>query len=285
MGRRDNANIFSRTFSSVSTTNLQSLPAPDIIGDEKQEVIWNNYLSDSLKHPDYFGVHKLFTVKDLFEARVHLGHKEGTLHEHMVPYFFGTRLGHLVFDLDQTAEHLRKALNFAAHIAFRNGIILFINRQREVKNRYYFLKHRETSFHTFLLSINNLLIFQMSTYVEKTALECGEYSHCRLWRDNTFTDSPAVYKTVTRLPDLVIFINTLSNIFEQHPAVRSSAKLLIPTIGIVDSNCNPTLITYPVPGNDDTPCAVKLYCNLFKKAILAGKEKRKILEEEIANKS
>jgi small subunit ribosomal protein S2 len=48
----------------------------------------------------------------------------------------------------------------------------------------------------------------------------------------------------------------------------------IPTIGIVDSNCNPDLLTYVVPGNDDSPVAIELYCKLFKEAILRGKKKR-----------
>ena len=49
----------------------------------------------------------------------------------------------------------------------------------------------------------------------------------------------------------------------------------IPTVGIVDTSCDPRLITYPIPGNDDTPSAIQLYCNLFEKAILSGKAKRK----------
>lgn len=60
----------------------------------------------------------------------------------------------------------------------------------------------------------------------------------------------------------------------QHTAIRDSAKMNIPTIGIVDSNCNPDLVTYVVPGNDDSPAAISLYCNLFKEAILRGKQKR-----------
>lgn len=61
----------------------------------------------------------------------------------------------------------------------------------------------------------------------------------------------------------------------QHTAVRDSAKMNIPTIGIVDSNCSTDLITYLVPGNDDSSTAIELYCKLFKEAILRGKEKRK----------
>lgn len=62
---------------------------------------------------------------------------------------------------------------------------------------------------------------------------------------------------------------------QQHYAIRDAAKMLIPTVAIVDTNCNPNLVTYPVPGNDDSAASVELYCSLFKKAILKGKEKRK----------
>jgi len=199
-----------------------------------------------LNHPDYFNVHNLFTVKDLFDARVHYGHKDGSLDERMLPYIYGSRLGHIIFDLDKTAEYLRLALNIAAHVAYRDGIILF------------FLRGAQNS-HT----------------VQKTATECGEFAHTRFWRGGVFTNADKQFGAVTRLPDLCIFFNTLNNVLIQHTAVRDSAKMGIATIGIVDSNCNPNLITYPVPGNDDSPAAIELYCKLFKTAILRGKEKRK----------
>lgn len=59
-----------------------------------------------------------------------------------------------------------------------------------------------------------------------------------------------------------------------HTGIRDAAKMGIATVGIVDSNCNPNMITYPVPGNDDTPASIELYCRLFKTAILRGKEKK-----------
>lgn len=208
--------------------------------------------AEVLKHPDFFNVHNLFTVRDLFNARVHFGHKDGSLDDRMKPYIFGSRLGHIVFDLDKTAVHLRHALNVTAHIAYRNGIILMFNR-----------------------------IAQNAHIVEKTAIECGEYSHTRFWRGGIFTNANVQFQAVTRLPDLCIFFNTLNNVLVQHSAVKDSAKMSIPTVGIVDSNCNPNLITYPVPGNDDSPASIELYCNLFKQAILRGKEKRKEMLEKL----
>ncbi|OWR44229.1 small ribosomal subunit protein uS2m [Danaus plexippus] len=229
------------------TRYYSNVPQPE----PAQVLVDESVKTSPLDHPDFFQVHNLFTVKDLFEAGVHYGHKEGSLNEYMLPYIYGSRQGHLIFDLDITAEHLRKALNFAAHIAYRGGIICFFNRN----------------------ALNAHL-------VEKTAQECGEYAHTRFWRGGIFTNANHQFGAVTRLPDLCIFMNTQNNILNQHTAVRDSAKMLIPTIGIVDSNCSPNLITYPVPGNDDTPRAIEMYCKLFKEAIKRGKDARmKFLQE------
>nr|CAG4644205.1 EOG090X0B5N [Lepidurus arcticus] len=201
---------------------------------------------DPLLYPDYFGVHKMVSLKELFLARVHLGHKEGTLHENMSPFVFGSRLGHLIIDLDQTVYHLQEALNITAHIAYKGGIILFAAHSPQ---------------HTLL--------------VEKTAKEAGEYAHARDWRAMVFTNAEKRYGGVTRLPDLCILLSTLNPLNQEHPLVLDAAKLCIPTVGIVDTNSNPNLVTYPVPGNDDSPSSVQLYCRLFRDAILAGKNKRK----------
>lgn len=197
-------------------------------------------------HADYFNVHDLFTVTDLFNARVHYGHKEGTLDDRMKPYIFGKRMGHVIFDLDKTAIHLRKALNFAAHTAYRDGVILFVARHPQCTN-----------------------------LIENTAKECGEFVHARPWRAGLFTNSVMQFQEVTRLPDLCIFLNTLNDVLLPHLGITESAKMLIPTIGVVDSNCNPSLITYAVPGNDDSQASIDLYCRVFKQAILRGKQRAK----------
>src|SRR5690349_1202199 len=107
---------FLRLFvNNASKKNFSSAAAAE--PSEKLEVPQNKLLLNPLHHPDYFNVANLFTIRDLFEARVHFGHKDGSLDEKMSSYIFGSRLGHLIFDLDQTAENLRRALNVTAHIA------------------------------------------------------------------------------------------------------------------------------------------------------------------------
>uniref|UniRef100_A0A8C6TPX1 Mitochondrial ribosomal protein S2 n=1 Tax=Neogobius melanostomus TaxID=47308 RepID=A0A8C6TPX1_9GOBI len=177
------------------------------------------------KKADFFRVSELFSLKDLFDARVHLGHKKGCRHRLMEPYLYGCRLDQDIIDLDQTMDHLQQALNFTANI--------------------------------------------------NTAKECGEYAHTRYWQGGLLTNASVQYGPGVRLPDLMIFLSTQNNVFQTHVGVRDAAKMNIPSVGVVDSNCNPSLITYPIPGNDDTPVAMDMYCRLFKMTINRAKDKRR----------
>uniref|UniRef100_A0A8C8R7J4 Small ribosomal subunit protein uS2m n=1 Tax=Pelusios castaneus TaxID=367368 RepID=A0A8C8R7J4_9SAUR len=212
-------------------------------------VINDKLITEALKNPDFFNVKELISLKNLFDARVHLGHKIGCRHRFMVPYIFGCRLDQDIINLDQTMEHLQLALNFTAHVAYRKGIILFVSRNR-----------------------------QFSHLVENTARDCGEYAHTRYWHGGLLTNAHVHYGDGIRLPDLLIFLSTMNNAFEPHVAIRDAAKMHIPTVGVVDTNCNPSIITYPIPGNDDSPSAMQLYCRLFKMTITRAKNKRKQME-------
>ncbi|XP_058998788.1 small ribosomal subunit protein uS2m [Mustela nigripes] len=230
-----------RTLASAATS---AVSAPEGSTDVSDRI-----LSEPLKHSDFFNLKELFSVRSLFDARVHLGHKAGCRHRFMEPYVFGSRLGQDIIDLEQTAVHLQLALNFTAHVAYRKGIILFVGRNR-----------------------------QFSHLIETTARDCGEYAHTRYFKGGLLTNAPLLLGPGVRLPDLIIFLHTLNNVFEPHVAVRDAAKMHIPTVGIVDTNCNPCLITYPVPGNDDSPPAVQLFCRLFQTTIHRAKEKRRQME-------
>uniref|UniRef100_A0A673GZL5 Mitochondrial ribosomal protein S2 n=1 Tax=Sinocyclocheilus rhinocerous TaxID=307959 RepID=A0A673GZL5_9TELE len=207
-----------QTFSSAAAAVRSPAAATDTAATEK-------ILNFPLTQPDYFRLSELFTMKDLFEARVHLGHKKGCRHLYLYSAF-------------NNAEHLQRALNVTAHVAYRGGIILLVSRRR-----------------------------QFGHLIETTAQECGEYAHTRYWKGGLLTNASIQYSPGVRLPDLI-----------QHVGIRDAAKMNIPTVGIVDSNCNPSLITYPVPGNDDTPVAMEMYCRLFKMTINRAKDKRRQME-------
>ncbi|XP_010600308.2 small ribosomal subunit protein uS2m isoform X1 [Loxodonta africana] len=235
--------------SQLSNRTFGSAPAPTVSKLEDRSDFNDEIINEPLKHSDFFNVKELFSVTSLFNARVHLGHKAGCRHRFMEPYIFGNRLGQDIIDLEQTAAHLQLALNFMAHVAYRKGIILFVSRNR-----------------------------QFTHLIENTARDCGEYAHTRYFKGGLFTNASLLFGPGVRLPDLIIFLHTLNNIFEPHVAVRDAAKMNIPTVGVVDTNCNPCLITYPIPGNDDSPPSVHLFCSLFQTTITRAKEKRRRVE-------
>ena len=151
-----------------------------------------------------------------------------------------------ILDLDKSQEHLRRALNVTGHVAYRNGVILFVNERP-----------------------------QFERIVQQAARECGEYFVAQKWRPGTLTNSYMQLRTL-RLPDLVIFLSVPPS----NTAIKEVAMCCIPSVGVVDSDCDPRLITYPVPGNDDTPSAVRLYCWLFSQVINRAKEMKELEEQD-----
>ncbi|KAL4219391.1 28S ribosomal protein S2 [Mactra antiquata] len=228
--------IPSRSISTYGTLNQHA---------ENKDVNSENSLIDPLEHHDYFDIRKTVTVKNLFLSTAHYGHVTGCRNPYMTPYLFGVRSGIDIIDLEQTVRHFQDALNFTAHIAYRNGIILFVSRNK-----------------------------MMMPHIEKTAKACGEYAHCRYWSNGIFTDMVSRLGQNVRLPDLAIFLNTQNSVFQTHKGVLDCAKMLIPTIGVVDTNCDPRLISYPIPANDDSFRSNMLYLSLFEAAIKKGKAKR-----------
>ncbi|VDM41835.1 unnamed protein product [Toxocara canis] len=184
-------------------------------------------------------------IEDMFNARVHYGHKIGTVNEKMKWALYGERMGICIFDLDITREYIVKALNFIAHVAYRGGIFLFVSSDR-----------------------TNMLM------IERMADSVGEYSHIRKWQEGTLTNSKQLFGAPTRLPDTIIFLSTLTSVLETHPAVIEAAKMAIPSVAVVDSNSDPSYITYSIPGNDDSTASVEYFMKLFVRAIEIGKRAR-----------
>lgn len=228
-----------------NSIRLISQQSDQVIEDKDRQLPKNNLILPEEDRYDFFRLKNLFTIEELLEARVHFGHKESMLNPHMRPFIFGKRLGVHIIDLDKTAEFLEKALTVTAEMAYRSGIILFVHQSR-----------------------------QTGYMVEEMAKQCGEYAFCRRWNTRVLTDSHKEFGSVVRLPDLVVLFTSVDIADSTHEAISNSAKMLIPTVAVCDTNANPTLVTYPIPGNDDTPESIELYCRLFKIATLNGKAKR-----------
>ena len=141
-------------------------------------------------------------------------------------------------------------MNVLSHVVYQRGIVLFIT----TNPRYDYL-------------------------IQKTARNCEEYFITRAWHKGLFNNAHTMLGT-NKLPDLIIAFNN-SRFERVREAITEAAMCNIPVIGLVDTDCDPRLITYPVPGNDDTKQSMEYFCNLFEKTVLNAKEK---LVEDEANK-
>jgi len=224
----------------------------EVVREAEEDVVTSQEI---LKHRDYFDVEKLANLEDLYKNRCHFGHYKGNRNEHMKPYLFGCRQGVDIIDLDKTKQHLFKALNFIAHMAYRRAVVLFVHQSS-----------------------------QFGHQVELSAKSCGEFSHTRMWSAGLFANNKLGDPDTTPYPDVCIFLSTMSGSHQEHPALHECAKVGIATVGVVDSNANPSLVTYPVPGNDDSLASVNHYLDVFTKAVKAGKLRRElddVMDEEI----
>ncbi|OAF71297.1 hypothetical protein A3Q56_00939 [Intoshia linei] len=194
------------------------------------------------KSENIYKILKNVTLSNLVKNKCHLGHREECRHDLMKQFIYGTRIGTDILDMTITKLQLLDSLNFVYEISQQNGIILFVCNNR-----------------------------RFSPLIENEVEKVGEYSHCHLWRNTTFTNSTNKFGFFVRLPDVVILLGSNFSVYEQHSVVKEAAKLNIPLVGVVDSDSDPSYITYPIPGNDDTMESITYYLNLFCGAIKAGK--------------
>ena len=220
-----------------------------------------------------------FTMRDLLEAGVHYGHTPRRWNPKMAPYLFGVRNNIHIINLEKTVPLLNQALQVTHDIVKNSGRILFVgtkNQASDIIKEYaeqcgqYFVNHRwlggmMTNWNTVSQSIKSLTQYEEQLADESTKLTKKE----RLKLQRSFDKLNRAIGGIREMggvPDLLIIIDTN----KEDTAVKEAIKLGIPIIAIVDSNSDPTVIDYPVPGNDDAIRSISFYCNLFSKAILDG---------------
>ena len=223
-----------------------------------------------------------YNMRQLLEAGVHFGHQTHRWNPKMAPYIFGDRNGIHIIDLAQTVPLLHQALVAVRDTVAAGGRILFVGTKRQATEviartaqqcaQYYmntrWLGGTLTNWKTIsnsikrLRELENLLSDEASTGFTKK-----EILNLTRERDKLELAIGGV-KDMGGLPDLMIVIDTN----KESIAIAEAQKLGIPVIAILDSNCNPDGITYPVPGNDDATRAIELYCSLFSGAVIDGIE-------------
>jgi len=221
------------------------------------------------------------TMKELLEAGVHFGHQTKRWNPKMQKYIFGERNGIYIIDLQKTLKKFREAYGFVRDTAAGGGNVLFIGTKKQAQDTVFeeagrcgmfyvnqrWLGGTLTNFQTIRKSIGRL------KKIEEMK-EAGEFDRLpkkealELDREREKLEKALVgIKSMEMLPAAVFIIDPR----KEKIAVAEAQRLGIPIVAIVDTNCDPTGIDYPVPGNDDAIRAVRLITARIADAILEGR--------------
>ncbi|MFN3584701.1 30S ribosomal protein S2 [Phenylobacterium sp.] len=220
-----------------------------------------------------------FSMRQLLEAGAHFGHQTHRWNPKMDKYIFGARSNIHIIDLSQSIPLMHQALVKAREVAAGGGRILFVGTKRQASEpiataakrcAQYYVNHRWlggtlTNWRTVSGSIARLRELETVLAGEGQGRSKKELLQLTRERDKLELSLGGI-KDMGGIPDLMFVIDTNKEAI----AIQEARKLNIPVIAILDTNCNPDGITYPIPGNDDAARAIQLYCDLMADSILDG---------------
>ena len=220
------------------------------------------------------------SMKDLLEAGVHFGHQTRRWNPKMKDYIFGARNGIYIIDLQKTVGKLRDALAFVSDLAASGGNVLFVGTKRQAQEviaeesarcGMYYVNQRWlggtlTNFATIRKSLSRLRDLEEIAAGERvvTKKEAAQLEKERLRLEKTLSG----IKALDRLPQALFIVDPHA----EKIAVAEANKLGIPVVAVVDTNCDPEPIDYPIPGNDDAIRAIKLFAGLVADSIAEGRQ-------------
>jgi small subunit ribosomal protein S2 len=223
------------------------------------------------------------SMKQLLEAGVHFGHQTSRWNPKMKPYIFGARNGIYIIDLQQTVNMYRAAHAFVREIAARGGPLLFVGTKKQAQDaikeeaersgQFYvntrWLGGTLTNFQTIKQSIDRLkkLDEMLVDPAITEALKKRELLSIERERDRLLSALGGI-KNMRKLPDALFVIDPK----KEEIAVKEANTLKIPVVAVVDTNCDPDVIDYKIPGNDDAIRAIRLFSAAIADAVLAGRQ-------------
>lgn len=225
------------------------------------------------------------SIKNLFEAKVHFGHLKRFICPKMIKYIHSTNNKMSIINLDITLNSIKKTLNFIENIINNNGNILFVGTKRQASNlikiyaektnmpyvNFRWLGGTLTNYDTIKKSILKLKDLETKIKNEKLA----HLTKKELLEENKKLKKLKLnfegIKNMHDLPSALLIIDIKYEI----TAVLEAKKLNIPIIGVVDSNSDPDLVDYIIPGNDDSSDSIKFYLETFNNHIKTIQNKKR----------
>lgn len=219
-------------------------------------------------------------MKDLLEAGVHFGHPTRKWDPRMKPFIFQERNDIYIIDLMKTLNYVRKAFDAVKEMARNGGNILFVGTKKQAvqsikeaaeKCDMYYINNRWlggmlTNFATIKKSIARLKRIEKEE-VDGTFDKLPKKEVILLLKEKDKLEKNfAGIKDMENIPDMLFVIDPM----QEAIAISEARKLGIPVVAVVDTNCNPEIIDYPIPGNDDAIRAISLFANVIASAVIEG---------------
>ncbi len=221
------------------------------------------------------------SMKELLEAGVHFGHQTKRWNPKMKEYIFGERNGIYIIDLQKTLKLFKDAMRFVGEMASQGKTVLFVGTKRQAQEAIAEEARRCGMFYVNQRWLGGLLtnmttvqrsIKRLKELDEMAATQSYEgrpkKEIIRLERERKhLLQNLEGIKDMSRLPDMVFVID--SN--KEEIAVKEARKLGVPVVAVVDTNCDPDMVDYQIPGNDDALRAIRLFTNKIAEAVIEGK--------------
>jgi len=228
-------------------------------------------------------------MRQLLEAGVHFGHQTHRWNPKMAPFIYGARNNIHIMDLRETSPMLQRALIRVRDEVSRGGRVLFVGTKRQASGPLtdaakacgqYYVNHRWlggmlTNWRTISLSIKRLRTLEEQLSAETSGLTKKELLQLTRERDKLERALGGI-KEMGGLPAVMFVIDTN----KEEIAIQEAKKLGIPVIAVVDSNCDPDNVDFPIPGNDDAARAISLYLDLVSRSVIAGLQQERQADGE-----
>ena len=223
----------------------------------------------------------IIPMRSLLEAGVHFGHQTKRWDPRMAPYIYTARNGIYILDLQKTLKKAVEAYELVNKVASEGGTVLFVGTKKQISEcikeeaercGMYYINSRWlggtlTNFKTMRTRIARLIELEtMEADGTFEVLPKKEVSKLKLEMEKLNKNLGGI-KEMEKLPSLIFLVDSKKELI----CTKEARKLGIPTIGLIDSNCNPNDVDYVIPGNDDAVRAVKLITAKMADAVLHGK--------------
>ncbi len=235
----------------------------------------------------------MVSMRDLLECGVHFGHQTRRWNPKMKKFIFGERKGIYVIDLQKTLRYFRYTYNIVRDAAAEGKTMLFVGTKKQAggaikeyaeKCGMPYVNHRwlggmMTNFGTIRQSIRKLEVIEKMEEDGSIKLLTKKEALMLTRRKEKLLAYLGGIRYMKTQPDMIFVIDTV----KEKIAVQEANRLRIPVVAPLDTNCDPDLVTYPIPGNDDAIRSVQLFCQEMAEAINEGKALREQDGEALAN--